>query len=117
MSQIYSLIFQWKLIQFIIPRKKLLTVWRLSNCSLCNFCQIEENYIHLFISCKYLSHFWKKVTELFIKVNFEINISLKHLVLGYKIFDKEYFDFSNSRVFHIQIVLCVGTKNKSDRCS
>ena len=94
MSQIYSLIFQWKLIQFINPRKKLLTVWRLSNCSLCNFCQIEEDYIHLFMSCKYLSHFWKKVTELFKKVNFEIIISLKHLVLGYEIFDKEYFDFN-----------------------
>ena len=37
---------------------------------------MEEDYIHLFMSCKYLSHFWKKVTELFKKVNFEINISL-----------------------------------------
>ena len=74
-------IFLWKLIQFIIPTTKLLTVWRLSNSSLCNFCQIEEDYIHLFMSCKYLSYFWKKVTELIKKVNFEINISLKHLVL------------------------------------
>ena len=82
------------MIQFIIPTTKLLTVWRLSNSSLCNFCQIEEDYIHLFMSCKYLSYFWKKVTELIKKVNFEINISLKHLVLGYTIFDKEYFDFN-----------------------
>jgi hypothetical protein len=78
MSQIYSFIFyflqenklkifRWKLIQFIIPTKKLLTVWRLSNCSLCNFCQIQEDYVHLFMPCKYLSHFWKKVTELFKK--------------------------------------------------
>ena len=37
---------------------------------------------------------WKKVTELFKKVNFEINISLEHLVFGYKIFDKDYFHFS-----------------------
>ena len=36
----------------------------------------------------------EKVTELLKKVNFEINISLKHLVLGYKIFDKVYFDFN-----------------------
>ena len=34
------------------------------------------------------------IPELFKKVNFEINISLKYLVLGYKIFDKEYFDFN-----------------------
>jgi hypothetical protein len=37
--------------------------------------------------------FGKNVTKLFKEVNFEINVSLKHLVLGYKIFDKEYFDF------------------------
>ena len=76
MSQIYSFIFyflqenklkifRWKLIQFIIPTNFFLTVWRLSNCSLCNFCQIEEDYVHLFMSCKYLSHIWKKITELF----------------------------------------------------
>ena len=105
MSQIYSFIFyflqenklkifRWKLIQFIIPTKILSTVWRLSNCSLCNFCQLEEDYIHLFMSCKYVSNFWKKVTELFKKVNFEINISLTHLVFGYKIFNKEYLHFN-----------------------
>ena len=82
------------MIQFIIPTKILSTVWRLSNCSLCNFCQLEEDYIHLFMSCKYVSNFWKKVTELFKKVNFEINISLKHLVFGYKIFNKEYLHFN-----------------------
>jgi hypothetical protein len=70
----------------------LLTVWRLSNYSLCNVCQIEEDYIHLCMSCKYLSHCWKTFTELFKKVNFEINISLTHLVFAYTIFDKEYFD-------------------------
>ena len=48
MSQIYSLIFDflqenkliiflWKLSQFIIPAKNILSVWRLSNCSLCIF--------------------------------------------------------------------------------
>ena len=43
---------------------------------------------------KLVRDIWKKVTELFKKVNFEINISLEHLVFGYKIFDKEYFDFN-----------------------
>ena len=28
------------------------------------------------------------------KVNLENSISLKHLVFGYKIFDKDYFDFN-----------------------
>ena len=54
----------------------------------------EEDCINLFMSHKYLSHFWKKIIEVFKKVNFEINISLKHLVFGYKIFDKEYFDLN-----------------------
>jgi hypothetical protein len=48
-----------------------------------------------FLPNRSLSHFWKKVTELFKKVNFEISISLKHLVFGCKIVDKEYFDFIN----------------------
>ena len=56
---------------------------------------MEEDCINLLMSCKYLSHSWKKVTELFKMVNFEINISLKHLVFGYKIFVKEYFDFNH----------------------
>ena len=46
------------------------------------------------MSYKYLSHFWKKRYRTIKKVNFEINVSLKHLVLGYTIFDKEYFDFN-----------------------
>ena len=84
--------FRWKLIQLTIPTN-LLTVWRLSNCSLCNFFQIEEDYNNVFMSCKYLSRFWRKVIELFKKVNFEIGISLKYLVFGYKIFDKRMFRF------------------------
>jgi len=33
------------------------------------------------------------IAELFKKVNFEISISLKYLVFGYKIFDKRIFRF------------------------
>ena len=71
-------------------KKKSLTVWRLWNCSLYNFANWKNIiFIYWCHVSKHLSHFFKKVTELFIKVNLKVNISLKHLV-----FDKEYFDFN-----------------------
>jgi hypothetical protein len=70
MSQIYSFIFyflqenklkifRWKLIQFIIPTKKLLTVWRLSNCSLYLTLTVilqQINYKHLSLLFFVLTH-------------------------------------------------------------
>ena len=84
-------IFRWKLLQFIIPTKSHLFKWKISTDSLCNVYKVEEDYDHLFMSCKYLDIFWNKINEMLKKVQFENNIKLQHLVFGYKIFDKEYF--------------------------
>ena len=53
---------------------------------------MEEDYIHLFMSCSVtcLDKRYRTIK----KVNLENSISLKHLVVGYKIFDKDYFDFN-----------------------
>lgn len=88
-------VFRWKLIQFIVPTKTLLLKWKICNDSKCNFCKIEEeNYMHFFLSCKFLEDFWKKVYNLLKKVKYEVKISLKHLVFGYKIFDNNYSEFN-----------------------
>ena len=65
MSQLYSFIFhyleesklkifRWKLLQYIIPTKKLLMKWRIAiNCQ-CNFCGQDEEIIisyHTLCSC------------------------------------------------------------------
>ena len=43
-------IFRWKLLQYIIPTKKLLMKWRIANNSQCNFSGQDEDYLHYFIS-------------------------------------------------------------------
>ena len=80
--------------QYIIPTKKLLMKWRIANNSQCNFCGQDEDYLHYFISCPYLKEFWVKIQQILKKPNIENFVTLKHIVFGYKIFDKDYFDFN-----------------------
>ena len=105
MSQLYSFIFhyleenklkifRWKLLQYIIPTKKLLMKWRIAINSQCNFCGQDEDYLHYFMSCPYLKEFWVKIQQILKKSNIENFVTLKHIVFGYKIFDKDYFDFN-----------------------
>ena len=99
MSQLYSFIFpfleenklkifRWKLLQYIIPTKKLLMKWRIAINSQCNFCGKDEDYLHYFISCPYLKKIWVKIQQILKKSNIENCVTLKHIVFGYKIFDK-----------------------------
>ena len=105
MSQLYSFIFhyleenklkifRWKLLQYIIPTKKLLMKWRIAINSQCNFCGQDEDYLHYFMYCPYLKEFWVKIQQILKKSNIENFVTLKHIVFGYKIFDKDYFDFN-----------------------
>ena len=105
MSQLYSFIFhyleenklkifRWKLLQYIIPTKKLLMKWRIAINSQCNFCGQDEDYLHYFMYCPYLKEFWVKIQQILKKSNIENFVTLKHIVFGYKIFDQDYFDFN-----------------------
>ena len=105
MSQLYSFIFhyleenklkifRWNLLQYIIPTKKLLMKWRIAINIQCNFCGQDEDYLHYFMSCPYLKEFWVKIQQILKKSNIENFVTLKHIVFGYKIFDKDYFDFN-----------------------
>jgi hypothetical protein len=55
----------------------------------------DEDYLHYFMSCTYLKEFWVKIQQILKKSNIENFVTLKHIVSGYKIFDKDYFDFNN----------------------
>jgi hypothetical protein len=46
------------------------------------------------MSCPYLKEFWVKIKQILKKSNIENFVTLKHIVFGYKIFDKDYFDFN-----------------------
>jgi hypothetical protein len=60
--------------------------------SLCNLCNIEEDYSHYFTTYIFFKEFWGKIKEALKKYGIE-NYTLYHLVFGYKIFDKSYYDF------------------------
>ena len=56
--------FRWKLFHFIIPNKVLLSKWKIVGNSLCNFCKLDEDYSHYFITCTFLKEFWTKFQNL-----------------------------------------------------
>jgi hypothetical protein len=68
--------------------------WRIAINSQCNFCGQDEDYLHYFMSYPYLKEFWVKIKQILKKSNIENFVTLKHNVFGYKIFDKDYFDFN-----------------------
>lgn len=87
-------VFRWKLINYIIPTKALLYKWKNSHNDRCNLCDIKEDYDHFFISCNLLKKFWEKINEILTEVKYHLNITLKHLVFGYKISDDSYQDLN-----------------------
>ena len=64
--------------------------WKIVGNSLCNFCKLDEDYSHYFITCAFLKEFWTKFQNLMKGLGIETKITLKHIVLGYKIDDKNY---------------------------
>ena len=79
--------FRWKLFHFIIPNKVLLSKWKIVGNSLCNFCKLDDNYSHYVITCTFLKEFWKQIQNLMKGFGIENKITLKHILLGYKIDD------------------------------
>ena len=110
--------FRWKLIHYIIPSNKLLKQWRVTSSSECNICQVEETYDHYFLTCRYFQSFWNQIHNLFIRMKLGRHIlTLKNLVLGYKIKEKEYYDINyllTIIMFTIYKCYCVSDhKNKN----
>ena len=56
--------FRWKLFHFIIPNKVLLSKWKIVGNSLCNFCKLDEDYSHYFITSTFLKELWTKFQNL-----------------------------------------------------
>ena len=82
--------FRWKLFHFIIPNKVLISKWKIVGNSLCNFCKLDEDYSHYFITCTFLKEFWTTFQNLMKGLSIKNKFTLKHIVLGYKIDDKNY---------------------------
>ena len=82
--------FRWKHFHFIIPNTVLLSKWKIVGNSLCNFCKSDEDYSHYFITCTFLKEFWTQFQNLKKGLGIGNKITLKHIVLGYKIDGKNY---------------------------
>ena len=53
-----------------------------------------KDYQYYCISCKYFFLYWTQVNQLLLKINIDRFITLIHIVLGYKVCDKDYLDFN-----------------------
>jgi hypothetical protein len=64
------------------------------------FLLIDKYLNHVFIPIGFknftliYSELWVKIQQILKKSNIENVVTLKHIVFGYKIFDKDYFDFN-----------------------
>ena len=58
--------------------------------SLCNLCNIVEDYSHYIRTCIFFKEFWGKIKESLKKSGIENDITLYHLVFGHNIFDISY---------------------------
>ena len=87
-------IFRWKLLNYILPNKCLLYQWKISTDNLCKHCNTKEDYQHFFIDCSLLKDFWQKVGRILTKLHFNKTITLRNLVLGYKIHDEKFYSFN-----------------------
>jgi hypothetical protein len=102
--------FRLKLFRFIIPNKILLFIWKIVGNSLCNFCKLDEDYSHYFYLCL-SKRVWTIFQNLMKGLGIETKITLKHIVLGYKIDDKNDLALriciTVVGFFHLQIVLYI----------
>ena len=84
-------VFRWKLIHHILACGKMLNQWRILSNGECSVCKISEDYEHLFIKCNLNSEFLKYISNILqhLGIKNEI-ITLKNIVFGYKITEKQY---------------------------
>ena len=86
--------FRWKLISNILPNGQNLFKWKIITTDLCPLCNTIDDYEHFFIKCIWVKKFWKKIYSTFKTIGFTNKILFKHIVLGYKICEKDYWDFN-----------------------
>ena len=83
--------FRWKLLNKILPTQTLLYKWKVNNDPMCKHCNRIEDYEHYFVSCEYFKNFIKYIQDLLKNLGYNNEIyTLKNIVIGYKIHQKEY---------------------------
>ena len=86
---------RWKLLHYFLPCKQLLLQWHIQETSMCDLCNLTDDYEHFFLKCQFFHEFWKKIYVLVSKIKIGSHIfNFKTLVLGYKIHDPMYNDIN-----------------------
>ena len=85
--------FRWKLITFIhvFPTMENLHKSQIKPSANCIMYKTIDNYQHFLTDCLAVKELWSKIREILIKINYDKEIILKHLVIGYKIHDQNYW--------------------------
>ena len=88
--------FQYRLLHRILPTNTLLLKMRISDSSICNFCNVdEESLLHLFFTCRITNTFWR---ELFAWLNMHCQLSLnldKEIIIFGKNLHEKYSNSIN----------------------
>ena len=75
--------FQYKFINRLTPTNTYLYKCRLSNSTLCDFCNYEpETLIHLYWECLHVQQFWSNIKAFLNNNNIEIDLNFKNLIFG-----------------------------------
>ena len=84
--------FEFKVLYNMICCKKNLSTWKLCDSNLCTFCNVLDDYEHFFVRCKRNKNLWLQLSN-YVKTvkNENLDISLKHVIGGWNIENKEYY--------------------------
>ena len=82
--------FNFKPLHQILPCRSKLSKWNIENQvgetygPNCGICDVEETYVHLFIECKRLKDFWRKIENILLHEGIRIEIRKSTVFLGFK---------------------------------
>ena len=107
--------FNFKVLYNLLPVKRNLCKWKISDDSQCNVCHVDEDIIHALITCRMNRSFWKYIYWVCQKV-FHISIDI-NVSLLLKINEKEDIDdFMNIAFWCIyKLIILRNHKGKDDR--
>ena len=110
----YSRIFQIKTFYKIIATRKHLAICNFITCSLCRFCDDEdEDLMHLFYFCPFVALFWTSVQKWLKEFKIEIDICPMNIILGSLESNSKEVENTIIVVAKIFIFKC---KSKADLC-
>ena len=87
--------FRYKAIHRIFPSKEVCFEWKMTDSPNCNICDVIETYENVFIRCTAVNSCWEKFILYLRTVGIDKDLrSLRTIILGYKIDESNYIQYS-----------------------